>query len=106
MAFRRIVWSARAKSDLSAILDFFYIRNGNKSYSRKLNSNIRKVIRLLRTYPGIGTRTDIQDVRALIHGNYIIFYETKPGSVLIIAIWDSRQDPEKLSILNKPTTDN
>jgi toxin YoeB len=98
MAKRKIIWSTRAKIDLFNILDFYFQRNGSKTYSIKLNGNLQKSIRLLETHPEIGVQTDIENVRNLIHGDYEIFYETQIKTIEIITIWDSRQDPVKLKI--------
>ena len=98
MVKRKIIWSPRAKIDLFNILDFYFKRNGTKTYSIKLNTNLRKSIRLLETHPEIGVQTDIENIRNLIHGDYEVFYEIKIKSIEIITIWDGRQNPEKLKI--------
>jgi plasmid stabilization system protein ParE len=96
MAKRRIIWSHRAKIDLYNILDFYFKRNGTKTYSRKLNATFRNSIRLLETHPKIGIHSDVKNIRNLIIGDFNIFYETKSQTIEIITIWDSRQDPSKL----------
>jgi plasmid stabilization system protein ParE len=98
MVKRKIIWSSRAKTDLLDILDFYFQRNGTKTYSIKLNANLRKSILLLETHPEIGVQTDIDNIRNLIHGDYAIFYEIKIKSIEIVTIWDCRQDPGKLKI--------
>jgi plasmid stabilization system protein ParE len=98
MAKRKIIWSPRANFDLLAILDFYYKRNGSKTYSRQLNSALRKAIKLLSQHAEIGVHTDIEDVRNLIHGDFNIFYEITPKAITILTIWDSRQDPDRLRI--------
>ena len=98
MVTRKIIWSPRAKIDLFNILDFYFQRNGTKTYSIKLNSNLRKTIRLLETHPEIGVQTDIEKIRNLIHGDYEIFYEIKIKTIVIITIWDCRQNPKKFRI--------
>ncbi len=98
MAKRIIIWSPRAKIDLFNILDFYYKRNGTKTYSIKLNNAIHKSIRLLEIHPEIGVQTDIKSIRNLIQGDYEIFYEIKIKTIEILAIWDSRQNPEKQNI--------
>lgn len=94
MVKRKIIWSARAKSDLLGILNFFYKRNESKVYSLKLNRTIRDSIRLLTKHPDLGIQTEIPNVRNLIEDNYFIFYEVNSDYVEIITIWDCRQDPE------------
>jgi plasmid stabilization system protein ParE len=98
MAKRRIIWSARAKRDLINILNFYYKRNGTKTFSRKLNAIFRNSIRLLEKHPEIGIRTDVKNIRNLIVSDFGIFYEIKPKTIEIITIWDSRQNPVKLEI--------
>jgi plasmid stabilization system protein ParE len=98
MAKRKIIWSPRAKKDLLQILDFYYRRNGTKTYSIKLNLTIRNTIRLLEKHPEIAIRTDVKNVRNLIIGDFGIFYEIKSKTIEILTIWDSRQDPIKLDL--------
>jgi plasmid stabilization system protein ParE len=86
MVKRKIIWSPRAKTDLFNILDFYIKRNGNKTFSIKLNTNLRKSIRLLETNPEIGVQTDIENIRNLIHGDYEIFYEIKMQLIEIMTI--------------------
>ena len=98
MAKRKIIWSKRALFELKEILEYFIVRNGSKTYSLKLHSNFKKSIRLLADYPDLGFQTDFGKIRVLFHGIYEIFYEVTNDAVLIISIWDTRQDPEKLRI--------
>jgi plasmid stabilization system protein ParE len=98
MVKRKIEWSSQAKIDLSTILEFFYIRNGSKIYSKKLNSKLRKAIRLLSKHPLLGIQSDVDNIRTLVEGDYAIFYQLTDDSVRIITIWDCRQNPDNLTI--------
>ena len=98
MAERKIIWSSRAKINLSEILEFYYKRNGTKTYSKKLNSDFRKSINRLKKHPDIGVRTDTHDIRNLIEGDFCVFYEIKPETIEILTIWGNRQNPENLVI--------
>jgi plasmid stabilization system protein ParE len=93
MVKRKVVWSPEAKIDLIDILEFYFVQNGTKTYSHKLNSKINKNIRLLLKNPFIGVQTDYDSVRVLITGDYQIIYEIFDQIVLIIMIWDCRRDP-------------
>ncbi len=86
-------------SDLVKILEFFYIRNGSKTYSKNLNTKIRKAIRLLNKHPLLGIQSDVENVRALIEGDYVIFYQVEVDSIRITTIWDCRQNPDNLPII-------
>jgi plasmid stabilization system protein ParE len=101
MVKRKIIWSPRAKSALIGILDYYFKRNGSKTYSNKLNASLRSAIRLLENHPELGVKSDIRNVRVLIHGDYAIFYEISEESIVLITIWDSRQNPQKLDIKGK-----
>ncbi|NEW84763.1 MAG: type II toxin-antitoxin system RelE/ParE family toxin [Mariniphaga sp.] len=98
MVKRKIVWSPRSKHDLYKILDFYYKRNGTKTYSRRLNLAFRKSVRLLEKNSDIGVKTDIINVRNLIEGDFSIFYEIKSGIIEISAIWDNRQNPDEIDL--------
>lgn len=93
MVKRKIIWSPRAKLDLFEVLDFYFKRNGTKNYSKKLNSAIRRSIKLLEKYSDIGVKSDVLHVRNLIVGDYSIFYEIKSETIEILAIWDNQQNP-------------
>ena len=97
MAKQKIIWSLRAKLDLFEILDFYYKRNGSKTFSIKLNFIFRKAIRMIEKYPKLGVQTDIQNIRVLIENNYAIFYEIKNDVVEISSIWDCRQNPKDIN---------
>ncbi len=98
MVKRKIIWSARAKKDLIEILEFYYQRNGTKTYSRKLNTRIHRSISLLASYAEIGIQTDVANIRNLIEGDLGIFYEIRPKTIEIITIWDHRQHPDTLEV--------
>ena len=98
MAKRKIVWSHKARIKLTEILDFYYQRNKSKTYSQKLYREIQKYIRLLKKQPTLGLKTDEELVRALIIGEYIVFYEYSKVEIIILNIWDCRQNPNDLLI--------
>ncbi len=89
-----IIWSKRAKLELADILEFFHQRNGSKKYSRKLYKRFTNALKLVLVHPNIGTRTDIELVRGIVDGDYVIFYRVNEKSIEVISIWDSRQNPE------------
>ena len=97
MAKRKIAWSAKAKIDLLQILEYFYLRNGSKTYSLKLNSKIRRAVRLLSNHPFLGLQSDVENVRVLVEGDYVIFYQVDKETISITTIWDCRQNPDNLT---------
>lgn len=101
MARYKVKWSIEARVDLLDILDFYYRRNGNANYSRKLNSKIKKSIALIAKNPSIGLQTDIDSVRALVEGDYQIIYEIIEATILIVMVWDCRRDPDNKIITSR-----
>ncbi len=98
MAKRKIIWSHRAWIKLYSILEFYADRNKSKIYSAKLYTRFNKEIKLLAKHPNLGIRTEIESVRGLIVGEFIIYYEHQDNTIIIHTIWDSRQNPDKLTI--------
>jgi plasmid stabilization system protein ParE len=96
MAKRKIIWSIRSRNDLLQIFDFFYQRNGTKTYSTKLNATIRRAVNLLGKNPEIGITTEIIGVKNLIKENFSIFYKITNDSIVIITVWHNSQNPERL----------
>jgi plasmid stabilization system protein ParE len=94
MAKRKIVWSNRAQIRLFDILEFYLKRNKSKTYSIKLYKAINKEIKLLHKFPDLGLKTDEANVRGLIVGHFVIFYEVTKEMIIIHTIWDSRQNPD------------
>ena len=90
----KVAWSIEARLDLLDILEFYFQRNGDAIYSRKLNSKINKSIRLAIKNTLLGQQTDIDSVRAIVTGDYQIIYEIIEKTILIVMVWDCRRNPE------------
>jgi len=93
---RRIVWTSRADVIFTHILEFYIERNGSKTFSKKLNKEVKEIINLLTQHPFLGTKTDFENIRVLIQGDYKIFYQVKSKELVIHLVWDSRQNPNNL----------
>ncbi|MBD3749690.1 MAG: type II toxin-antitoxin system RelE/ParE family toxin [Sphingobacteriales bacterium] len=101
MAKIKIAWSIEAKQDLYDILEFYLLRNGNANHSKKLSQNIFSSIQNLIKNPFLGRPTELQNVRVLIKSDYEIIYEKLDQVILIIMIWDSRQNPTKKDLVQR-----
>ena len=98
MAKGKIIWSHKARIKLTQILEFYNERNQSKTYSARLYKEIQKSIKLLLRQPSLGLKTSEKSIRALIIGDYIVFYEYSKKDIIIHTLWDCRQDPEELII--------
>lgn len=95
---RTVVWSKQAAKHRINILKYWLNRNQSTVYPQKLNRIFKETEKLLALYPYAGTVTDNEDVRACPVKDYIFFYKVTDTEIVIISLWDTRQDPEKLSL--------
>ena len=101
---KRIIWTIEAQRDRKDILQYWTERNKSKGYARKLDQLLREALKFIVSHPGIGIKTDFENVRAKLLKDYYIFYQVDEA-ITILSIWDCRRDPEKLK-LEKKQKDN
>jgi len=56
----------------------------------------KEAVKLIANYPEIGKPTDNGDARIKVVRDYLIIYEITNQQIIILAIWDNRQNPQKL----------
>jgi len=95
---RRIIWSKNALRDKVQILDYWHKRIGTKAYSRKLDKQLRQLVKLLRSFPEMGRQLEKINVRFLVKDHYQIFYKYSGNEIKILHLWDSRRNPDNLII--------
>jgi toxin YoeB len=93
---RQIVWTPPAEKDRKDILAYWLNRNGSPTYSLKLFERFQAATRKLLAHPFIGRPSDIEGVRVLAVGEYLLFYEVFADSIVVHHIWDGRRDLKKL----------
>lgn len=94
---KQIIWSQRAQDDRKQILAYWIERNKSINYSKKLDEKFREALDVIRDFPQVGKATDDGKARIKIVKDYLLIYEEKEDSIILLTIWDSRQDPEKLN---------
>ena len=93
---KQVIWSLSAQNDKKEILDYWKQRNKSNTYSKKLNELFKESIKIILDFPQIGKVTDDTKARIKIVRDYLIIYEETETQILILTIWDSRQDSDKL----------
>ena len=91
---KRIIWSQNALADRIQILDYWFQRIGNKTYSRRLDHELKETIKHLARFPKIGRQIDDREERFLVKDYYQVFYMESDLEIYILHIWDSRRNPE------------
>jgi len=93
---KKVIWSSLAENDLYSILAYWIYRNKSAIYSIKLEAEIQKSIQAIIKNPFIGRRTNKENIRLKLVGDYWIVYEITAISINIISIFDTRQNHSKL----------
>lgn len=96
---RRIIWSKRAQADRKDIFSYWNNRNQSKNYSIWLRKQIRQTIITVAEHPYLGSPLkQYTHIRRKLVKDYLIIYEIKATSIVILSIFDTRQHPDKLNI--------
>jgi plasmid stabilization system protein ParE len=93
---KKVIWSEDAYQDKIQIFSYWNNRNKSNVYSRKLNKLFKDTIKSIIETPSLGRNTNIKLVKRIIARDYFLIYEDCEESLIILRIWDSRQDPNKL----------
>ncbi len=93
---KQVVWSELAIENVQQIFNYWDNRNKSNEYSLKLNKHIEEAVSIISEHPTIGKLSGIRNIRFGILNVYLIVYEEYENEILIITIWDNRQDPKKL----------
>ncbi|WP_260138279.1 type II toxin-antitoxin system RelE/ParE family toxin [Elizabethkingia anophelis] len=75
MAARKIIWTQKANIERRDILEYWIDRNKSKKFSIKLNKLIVATIKQIAENPGIGRKTNLENIRVKIIRDYLFFYE-------------------------------
>ena len=98
MAKREVVWTRNSEFQLQKILEFYDVKNKSNLYSIKLYQKFKSELKIASQKPEIGVKTKIENVRGLIVDNYILYYEILEDIIMVLKVWDCRQNPDKLNI--------
>lgn len=93
---RQIIWTDEAQQDRRHIFSYWNKRIKSNGYSKKLNKQFKDSLLILCDFPFIGRPTQKLDVRSKIVRDYIIIYEISHMEIIVLRIWDTRQNPNKL----------
>ena len=98
MGKRKLIWSQSALNDMTEIFDYYNKRNKSKTYSTKLLGEFRAIMRLILSSPRMGIKTEDENIRYVLSGNYALFYEIKSCTIEVLIVWDCRQSPGRLEM--------
>jgi toxin ParE1/3/4 len=87
---RQIEASRAALADLDRIYD--YVARDNLRAAADLLRELDSSIKLLADQPKLGRKYPYRRLRLLLHGNYLIFYRERPGTIEIVRVIDGRRN--------------
>ena len=98
MAKREVIWTKNSEIQLQEIFEYFTQKNKSGLYSRKLYKKFKTELKTAAKNPESGIKTKLDQIRGLIIEDYILFYEILEDRIIILKVWDCRQNPDKLNI--------
>jgi addiction module RelE/StbE family toxin len=93
---RKVEWTNRALKDRFQILSYWINRNKSNSYSIKLDDLFIESLKLLSLFPFAGKPTRVANVRMKIIKKYVLVYQVTDNEIIVLRLWDSRQNPQNL----------
>ncbi|MCP9770715.1 type II toxin-antitoxin system RelE/ParE family toxin [Lacihabitans sp. LS3-19] len=98
MARRKVIWTKNAELLFKEILTFYFERNQNKTYSKKLLQKVKSLTNKLSRFPFLGFEIETTNYREIIFDHYSIIYSVSENEVVIKLIWDHRRNPDVLRL--------
>jgi len=93
---KKIIWSSKAQKDRKEIFTYWNNRNKSNYYSIKLNLLFVEATNLIARFAKIGKPTGYKETRVKLVRDYLMIYKEEERHIIIVTIWDGRQDPLKL----------
>jgi plasmid stabilization system protein ParE len=95
---RRLIWSIEARNSRKKIFDYWNNRNKSKVYSRKLNLLFNTNLKIVIQLPEFGKPTFQENTKFIITSHFEIIYKITPNEIVVLDIWDTRQNPQNFPI--------
>ena len=95
---KRVVWASQARIDRYKILTYWKEHNKSNSYSKKLNMQFNEAVRSIQKFPLMSKSTDEDYIRVKYVSHFHLIYEISENEIVILRVWDSRQNPQKLKL--------
>ena len=97
----KILWADTALNQLEDIFEYYKFR-ATVSVAKKLVKTLVDKAELLKDNPELGTKEPllskrINQYRFLVEGNYKIIYTLRGNLVIVVSVFDCRQNPFKLT---------
>ena len=97
----KVYWSSKAEKQFQSIVEYLETTWGINSASKFINS-IFEFIEILSDFPEIGTLEHSElNIRGFVVVKQItVFYQIRKNKIVILNLYDNRQNPKKKRFLN------
>ena len=95
---RRLIWSLEARNSRKNIFDCWNNRNKSTVCSRKLNLLFNTNLKILIQLPEFGKPTFREVSKFIIVSHFEIIYKITPNEIVVLDIWDTRQNSQDFPI--------
>ena len=95
---RKVIWSTESLVDKQEIFSYWNDRNKSTFFSKKLNKILDEKALQIAKNPFVGRKTSKENIRTVIVRDCLLIYEVFNNHILISAVWEAHQNPEKLKI--------
>lgn len=95
---RRLIWTIEARNSRKSIFDYWNNRNKSKVYSRKLNFLFNTNLKIVTQLPEFGQPTLRNDSKYIIVSHFEIICKITSNEIVVLDIWDTRQNPQNFPI--------
>ena len=86
-------WTQKAEIEWERILTFYTVRNGLRTYSLKLDKELKKILASTCRSPKRGLKTKRRGVRRCsVARRFAVFYRIKKDAVEVVAVVDARRN--------------
>ncbi len=95
---RRLIWTVEARNSRKNIFNYWNNRNKSKTYSNKLNILFNQNLKTVILLPEFGLATKKTNVKFIIVSHFEIIYKITEIEIVVLDIWDTRQNPTEFPI--------
>lgn len=95
---RRLIWTVEAQNSRKNIFEYWNNRNKPKQYSKKLNFLFNQILKTTQNYPDLGKPTNYHNVKLFIISHFEIIYKITDSEIVVLDIWDTRQNPQNFPL--------
>jgi len=95
---RKVIWSPAAEKDFESILEYLTLKWNNliiRKFINKVDDSIELIIEDPKIFPIINSKLQIR--KCVVTKQNTLYYREKRASIEILRLFDSRQDPKKLT---------